>query len=201
MLKKILEELKEHLPFTIFGAIIGIIIVIIFHRMPHEVSHTVFYILHPMHIIISALVTVSMLKLHAKRNYAPWVFLAVGYAGSVGIATISDSLIPYLGEVLLKMPRSEPHIGFIEKWWLVNPLALAGITIAYFAPSTKFPHAAHVLLSTSASLFHVLMAMDGPLDWFSCVVVFFFLFIAVWVPCCTSDIAFPLLFTGKAKKH
>jgi len=26
-------------------------------------------------------------------------------------------------------------------------------------------------------------------------VVLFFLFLAVWIPCCTSDIVFPLLFS------
>jgi len=86
------------------------------------------------------------------------------------------------------------HVGFIEKWWLVSGLAIIGITIAYFKPSTKFPHAGHVLLSTWASLFHILMAIGGSLTWISYAGVFIFLFIAVWVPCCISDIVFPLLF-------
>ena len=123
--------------------------------------------------------------------------ILVGYFGSVGIATLSDSLIPYVGEALLNMPRREAHIGFIEKWWLVNPLAIIGIMIAYFKPSTKFPHAAHVLISTWASLFHIIMAAGKGMGMLVYVAVFFFLFIAVWLPCCVSDIVFPLLFVKK----
>lgn len=123
-----------------------------------------------------------------------WFLLFIGYVGSVGIATISDSIIPYIAEILLDMPNRGIHLGFIEKWWLVNPLAIIGIAIAYFKPSTKFPHAGHVLLSTSASLFHIIMAIGESLSWSMYIIIFLFLFIAVWIPCCLSDIVFPLLF-------
>jgi hypothetical protein len=118
----------------------------------------------------------------------------IGYLGSIGIATISDSIIPYFGEIVLGMPNRGIHLGFIEKWWLVNPLAIAGIAIAYFRPSTKFPHAGHVLLSTWASLFHMIMAIGQPLNLMMYIGILFFLFLAVWLPCCVSDIVFPLLF-------
>ena len=67
----------------------------------------------------------------------------------------------------------------------------------YFRPATKFPHAGHVLLSTWASLFHILMAITVPLSIILYPVIFLFLFLAVWIPCCLSDIIFPLLFVGK----
>ncbi|NQT06072.1 MAG: hypothetical protein HQ575_00870, partial [Candidatus Omnitrophica bacterium] len=129
-----------------------------------------------------------------------WTLVLIGYAGAIGIATLSDSVIPYLGETLLNMPNRGAHIGFIEQWWLVNPLALLGITIAYFRPSTKIPHLGHVLVSTWASLFHVIMAIGQGVDWIQCVVIFIFLFLAVWIPCCISDIVFPLLFVKEARK-
>ncbi|MBP7089034.1 MAG: hypothetical protein KBB01_07055, partial [Candidatus Omnitrophica bacterium] len=124
----------------------------------------------------------------------------IGYMGSIGIATISDSIIPYLGEILLRMPKREMHLGFIEKWWLINPLAISGIIVAYFWPKTKFPHAGHVLISTWASLFHIIMAIGQDLNLFSYFVIFLFLFLAVWLPCCVSDFVFPLLFINKKKK-
>ena len=102
---------------------------------------------------------------------------------------------------MLNMPDRGLHIGFIEKWWLVNPLAILGVAIAYFRPSTKFPHAGHVLLSTWASLFHIIMATGDTLSWLSYIAVFIFLFVAVLIPCCVSDIIFPLLFTGDSKKQ
>lgn len=211
ILRQISGELKTHAPFTIFGAISGIVIIALFKNLPARISYNIFYILHPIHVVLSALVTASMYKLHkceringrcirGKCNL--WVLLIIGYAGSIGIATISDSIIPYLGEVILGMPNREIHIGFIEKWWLVNPLAILGVIIACRRPATKFPHAGHVLLSTWASLFHIIMAIGGALHWLMYGVIFVFLFLAVWIPCCISDIVFPLLFvkeTGRAK--
>jgi len=198
MLRQIGTELKNHAPFTIFGAITGIVIMVIFQRLPRGVSYNIFYILHPIHVLLSSLVTASMYELHKcgrlKIKCNIWVLLIIGYVGSIGIATLSDSIIPYLGEVLLGMPNRDIHIGFIEKWWLVNPLAILGVIIAYSRPTTKFPHAGHVLLSTWASLFHIIMALGGGLYFFSYIVILFFLFLAVWIPCCTSDIVFPLLF-------
>lgn len=199
MFKHVAEELKRHVPFTTFGAITGIIIMFFFYRLPSKVSYNIFYTLHPTHVVLSALVTASMYKLHSKGKVKIWILLIIGYLGSIGITTLSDSIIPYLGEALLRLPNRGVHIGFIEKWWLVNPLAIIGITIAYFRPSTKFPHAGHVLLSTGASLFHIIMALNGGLNWTLVIITFLFLFLAVWVPCCLSDIVFPLLFVNRPR--
>jgi hypothetical protein len=209
MVKHILRELKIHVPFTLFGAVTGMIILVFSLKLPYQISYNIFYIFHPLHVVLSALVTASMYKLHRCGRISSkclrgecnfWILLLIGYVGSIGIATISDSIIPYLGEILLKMPNRGIHIGFIEKWWLVNPLAILGIIIAYFKPHTKFPHAGHVLLSTWASLFHIVMAIGGRvLSGFVYVAIFVFLFLAVWLPCCVSDIVFPLLFVRKSK--
>ena len=209
MFKQISKELKIHAPFTIFGAITGIIIIALFQKLPSDLSYNIFYVLHPIHVVLSALVTASMYELHTCKRISGkcirgkcnlWVLLIIGYIGAIGIATISDSVIPYLAEVILKMPNREIHLGFIEKWWLVNPLAILGGLIACFRPTTKFPHAGHVLLSTWASLFHIIMAMGGmALYWFVYVAIFLFLFLAVWIPCCVSDIVFPLLFVKEQK--
>lgn len=202
MIKVIFKELKEHAPFTLFGAVTGIVIMVFFLKSaPAGASYKIFYILHPAHVVLSALVTASMYGLYKcgglqGRCNLP-ALLIIGYLGTIGIATLSDSLIPYLGESLLDMPRREMHIGFIEKWWLVNPLAILGVAIAYFKPATKIPHSGHVLLSTWASLFHIAMSVEGRIGFFMYVAIFFFLFFAVWIPCCVSDIVFPLLFVGK----
>jgi len=200
MKENIVYELKKHAPFTFFGALTGIVIMICLHSMPYKSAYSVFYVLHPTHVFLSALVTASMYRNYKCREDAgkcsPWKILTVGFFGSVGIATLSDSVMPYAGELLLKMPRAEPHIGFIEEWYIILPLALAGISIAYFRPSTKFPHAGHVLISTWASLFHIIMAGGKIMSVFYSTAIFVFLFLAVWVPCCVSDIVFPLVFVG-----
>jgi hypothetical protein len=190
--KLIAKELLKHAPFTSFGAVTGILILLLaIHFQPiASVSYTIFYILHPIHVLLSALVTAGMYRLHGGKG---WAVLLIGYTGSIGIATISDSIIPYAGEILLHLPNPEIHIGFIEKWWLVNPLAFIGIAIAYWRPTTKFPHAGHVLLSTWASAFHIIMA-GATVNWIAFIGIGLFLFLSVWVPCCLSDIIFPLLF-------
>jgi len=192
----ILAELKTHAPFTLFGALTGIVLMLVFRNISEDASFTLFYIFHPSHVVLSAMVTSSMFELHTKKPNFFFV-LIIGYIGSIGIATVSDSLIPYVGEVLLGL-HGHPHIGFIEAWYIVNPAAVLGVLVAYFWPKTKFPHAGHVLLSTWASLFHILMAIGSEISNFAIIMIFIFLFVAVWLPCCISDIVFPLLFVKSA---
>ncbi len=205
MFKKILKELKNHAPFTILGTLTGIAIMFLFRQIPSGVSRNVFYTLHPVHIILSAFATASMYKIHKcglfRGRCKLLILLVIGYVGSIGIATISDSIIPYMGETLLDMPNREIHLGFIEKWWLVNPLAIIGVIFAYFKPETKIPHMGHVLLSTWASLFHIIMSLGAVVLWFQYLYIFLFLFLAVWIPCCVSDIVFPLLFVKEYRNE
>lgn len=193
--KIIADELRVHAPFTTFGTATGLVIMaaLIHARLPRETSSVLFWTFHPLHVFLSALVTAGMYRLHGGRSILRT--LLIGYFGSIGIATLSDNLIPYAGEFLLDLPRRGLHLGVIEKWWMVNPLALAGTAVAYFRPQTKFPHAGHVLLSTWASLFHITMALGAGLSVSTAILVAVFLFLAVWVPCCTSDVVFPLLFS------
>jgi hypothetical protein len=205
MFSEILRELKHHAPFTTLGALSGILVMIFFKQIPSGISQNIFYTLHPTHVILSAFATASMYKIHKcgilKGRCRVLILLVIGYIGSVGIATISDSIIPYIGEVLLDMPNREVHLGFIERWWLVNPLAIIGVTLAYFKPGTKFPHLGHVLLSTWASLFHIIMSLGSQVLWYQYLYIFIFLFLAVWLPCCISDIVFPLLFVKKSRSE
>ena len=198
MLSNIGRELKAHAPFTVVGALTGVAIMLILAsaEAPRSFSTTLFWGLHPLHVLLSALVTAGMYRLHSTGKL--WATIVVGYFGSIGIATLSDCIIPYLGESLLGLPNREIHFGFIEKWWLVNPLAAIGIAIAYLWPRTAFPHAGHVLFSTWASLFHMTMALGEDITLFTLAVIPAFLFLAVWIPCCTSDIVFPLLFSNDA---
>ena len=229
--KHILVELKGHSPFTFFGALLGIVFVVLFRNVSVAGSHILFSIFHPAHVVLSAMVTASMFELHAAKKRFLLV-LVVGYFGSVGIATLSDVVIPHIGTGLLKLDVSthaelqhhgttstnkektatvdehgeraynqeiehhehKIHLGFIEEWYIVNPAALLGVLIAYFLPRTKFPHAAHVLISTWASSSYLLMNMQSGITVAIAIGILAILFIAVWVPCCISDIIFPLLF-------
>jgi hypothetical protein len=203
MLKRIRHELGHHFPFTLVGGLSGIILFFLFRNIAQSSAMSAFHVLHPIHVFLSALVTASLYAQYKKceTNKRPpvLVLLFIGYIGAVGIATLSDSIMPYMGERILAMPHAEHHLGFIEQWWVVNPLAILGIVVAYYYPTTKIPHAGHVLLSTWASLFHILMAKGETLTVITYIVVYFFLVLSVWLPCCVSDIIFPLLFVKEHK--
>jgi len=222
----IFTELRNHAPFTLFGAATGIVCMLLFKNIGSSINHRLFQIFHPGHVILSAIVTASLYKLYVKKAGFLRI-LIIGYIGAVGVATLSDCVLPFFGESILGVAipvhadlhehdeyvdhehdseselsqeshsiRARLHLGFVEDWYLVNPAAILGILIAYFRPRTRFPHAGHVLISTWASSFHVLMNTHRELTAIMFVGVFLVLFIAVWLPCCISDIVFPLLFVN-----
>ena len=233
-IKYICRQLHQHAPFTLAGALLGVGFMLLFRLLPlpERTSRLLFDIFHPSHVLLSAMATAAMFRLHKKTAHFI-VVLIIGYVGSIGIATISDCVIPYVGEVLLGFhapAHSHGHVGdqqdstsetvhkiggdhahqngrrvglyfgFIDRWWLVNPLAILGGLLACFRPWTKFPHAGHVLLSIWASLSHILMAMGAEVSFAQWLGVMVFLFLAVWLPCCVSDIVFPLLFIKSSKE-
>ena len=205
MLRRILHELKVHAPFTAIGAVSGIIlmVIIVFTHLPASISEAVFYTLHPLHILLSALVTTAMYRRYSKGRL--WAAILIGYVGSVGISTLSDAVIPYVEGSTLSIGISF-HLPFLETeafpylgvptWIVINSAAFIGIAIGYLKLTTKIPHSGHVLLSTWASLFY--FTAFGTASWVPLLpLIFVFLFLAVWIPCCTSDIVFPLLFIRK----
>ena len=121
IIRRVANELKEHTPFTFFGAFTGIIImlVLVFGNLLPQISpfsQNIFYILHPTHVLLSALVTTTLYVRYGKRKI--WLVILIGYTGSIGIATMSDSIIPYLGEVLLGLPN--PGIHYRYPTWLLE---------------------------------------------------------------------------------
>ena len=192
--KRIAHELREHAPFTALGAVSGIIImvIVVLGNVPSHISQTAFYVSHPLHVLLSALVTTAMYMRYRKGKF--WAAVLIGWTGSIGVATISDAMLPYLSGTLLNV-HMEFHVPFIEEWWM-NFLALAGIAIGYWKQTTKIPHFGHVLVSTWASLFY--FTAFGMADWIHLLpLIFLFLFLSVWIPCCTSDIIYPLLFVRR----
>lgn len=209
---------------------------LLFSKASPQVSQRLFQVFHPGHVLLSAIVTASLFKLHENKQSFLLVLL-IGYIGAVGVATLSDSVLPFWGESFLGVavpthaslhaheggsgpeavdnresvaPNHETdehtgkpriYLGFIEDWYLVNPAALLGILVAWFWPRTKFPHAGHILISTWASSFHVLMNTHRELTPMLFVGVFVVLFVAVWLPCCVSDIIFPMLFVRSPHLH
>lgn len=225
-LATIVRELKSHAPFTLFGASTGIVCMLLLKNVGSDINHRLFQVFHPAHVVLSAMVTASLFKLHKKKTTFITVLL-IGYLGAIGVATVSDCVLPFFGVSILgvavpvhhhscgadtkheheheheladththdqEQEGSKIHLGFIEDWYIVNPAAILGVLIAYFLPWTKFPHAGHVLISTWASSFYVMMNTQLELTPPILTGMLVVLFIAVWLPCCISDIVFPLLF-------
>jgi hypothetical protein len=203
-----------------FGALTGIMLMLLFRNISHQASYRLFYIFHPAHVVLSAMVTASLFRLHEKTK-GFLIVLIVGYVGSIGTATLSDSILPFFVEDILGVAvpteaavhshgheagseqkhERELHIGFIEEWYIVNPAALLGILIAYFLPKSKMPHAFHILISTWASAAHIMMNTNQPMTAVLVTGIFIVLFIAVWLPCCFSDIVFPMLLVKSAVRQ
>ncbi|MHC4385964.1 MAG: hypothetical protein ACYSU8_06010 [Planctomycetota bacterium] len=246
-LKLIGSELKNHSPFTLIGAATGIVFMLAGHKWFSSQAETLFSVFHPLHVVLSAMVTAALFENHRKvKNF--FVILIIGVVGSIGIATLSDCILPFFGESILgaAIPKhvdlhahgNEPeavedvhehtetcthddepaqsedahehtegcehaklHLGFIEEWYLVFPAAIVGVLLAYFRPRTHLPHASHVLLSTWASSAHMLMNTHADMTATLLLGMFIVLFLAVWLPCCVSDIVFPLLFVGSGAEH
>jgi len=216
-LQHIGAEMKGHAPFTLAGAILGVGFMLLFRNMSKPAAGVLFGILHPAHVVLSAIVTAGLYKLHARKA-GFWMVLVIGYLGGVVVATVSDSIIPYMGERVLGVavplhadthahcasdhtsdacPHThgpQLHLGFIKHWYSVTPAAVLGVLIAWFFPHTRFPHAAHVLVSVWASSAHMLMNTQVPFGFVIAIGYVIVLFVAVLLPCCISDIVFPLLF-------
>jgi hypothetical protein len=77
---------------------------------------------------------------------------------------------------------------------------LTGLGAAgHVAGSTLFSHSLHVLSSTMASIFYLIAPFTG-MAWVDQVGrLFIFVIVAVMVPCCLSDIVFPLAMTKEAR--
>ena len=146
----IIHELRSHAPFTALGSLAGIALLLglLWAGLPAATSAKLFGVLHPLHVLLSAQATIATFRRAGGAGF--WRSLAIGYLGGVGIGTLSDCLIPYLGEWMLGLPNPGFHFGFIEEWWLVNPLAFLGIALGFWSARTRVPHALHVWISTGA---------------------------------------------------
>ena len=238
-IKLIGQELKNHSPFTLVGAATGVLLMLVGQAWFKGQAETLFSVFHPLHVVLSAMVTASLFEKHRKINNF-LVILVIGVVGAIGVATLSDCVLPYFGETILgaaipshsdihdheaesvaESPdahnheqadvhahddhadpvRPQWHFGFIEEWYLVFPAAIIGVLLAYFRPTTHLPHASHVLLSTWASSAHMLMNTHADMSVTLLIGMFIVLFLAVWLPCCVSDIIFPLLFVRGDGAH
>ncbi len=216
-------ELREHVPFSVSAVAIGLagagaICILGFGTdgglpaPPAGGGHAgdgqavspaqlFFHLFHPMHMFFSAAATAAMFHRYENK---PIKALAIGLMGAIGVCGISDIVLPHLALAILGV-HTHWHICVWEHPDLVFPFAAVGVFVGIAAAgsvvrSTIISHSLHVFASTMASIFY----MVGPLGiiaWIDVIgKVFMFIVIAVVVPCCLSDIVFPLLMS-RAGRH
>ncbi len=201
------EELSHHLPFSILSVSIGLMLVGLFTIITEMLgiqnvspySEELFHIFHPVHLLFSAIATTAMFWQHEKRVVKATV---IGFLGSVGICGISDIIIPYISGFLLGA-QMHLHICIVQHPQLILTFVIVGILMGFFAPGTLekqegviFSHSLHVMVSAIASILY--LVSFGVTDWIHRLgAILIYMVLAVVIPCCTSDIVFPLLFTSK----
>ena len=192
-MKKIIKELKEHIPFTLLAVIVSIgLVIFIRYYLKKELNEEVFHFFHFFHIIASAMVTGGLFYKYTKKFINS---LVIGISGALIIGSLSDVIFPYLGGVLLNLDIHF-HLPLIEEPFSTLGFALIGSFLGIGFKMTKFPHFTHVFLSVFASLFYILVFTSSfVLSYF--IGAFFIVFLAVIIPCCLSDIVFPLIFIKK----
>ncbi|MCX7917463.1 MAG: hypothetical protein N2589_04980 [bacterium] len=206
-IKFIGDSLAHHLPFSVLSVTIGIIfagILTFFTEIieivePSEYFREIFHLFHPTHMLFSALATTAMFWKYERRFFKAFI---VGIVGSAGICGISDIFMPFFSGFLLGA-KMELHICIIHHPEMVLPFLFLGVFMGYVAPETLektegviFSHSLHVFVSSVASIFYLISF--GFFDWIHKVgAVLIYMVLSVIIPCCTSDIIFPLLFISK----
>jgi hypothetical protein len=226
--QRILHEFRHHFPFTILAAVIAILVLGFYSELLNALAHNepghaetaaevavaghihesspftrLFHLFHPLHVLLSASATAAMFWRYDRRLVRT---LIVSVLGSVGLCGVADIFFPFLGGTILGM-KMELHICIIEHPHLIWPFAAVGIAAGMLAADafnhrgvSVFSHAAHVLVSTGGAILY--LVGYGLINWSGHLVgVFSILIFSVLIPCCTSDIIFPLFLANPKGLH
>jgi hypothetical protein len=188
-----LKEFEEHLPFAIFVSFIAILLVLIGQLFDFHLGRGVFEWTHFIHLFFSAAATSAVYARYRKNLL---IGVLIGIVGAILIGSLSDVLLPFAGASIFQIPVLF-HLPILEEPFLVIGVSLMGAILGYLIKRSLFSHSIHVFLSVFASLFYLInyaVIGDNLLLW---LLGFLIVIITVWLPCCFSDIGFPMLFVGK----
>ena len=200
----VVVELAHHLPYTIVSTLIAMAGIWWFASQRLNTgdsvqlfmqSRALFHLFHPLHICLSAIATTSLFWRYERHVLRA---IVVGALGTILPCGLSDYVFPYLGGLALGEPM-ELHMCIVSHPQLFFSFLVLGIVGGFWAEqlmtgSHLFSHGAHVFVSSAASLLYLISF--GFTDWMGDVRLVFPAFaiivIAVWVPCCISDIVVPV---------
>ena len=175
---------------------LGVLTVVIEAKRFPQASQNLFHVFHPLHVLFSAAATTAMFWRYDKKILKATF---IGFVGALSLCGLSDIFIPFVAGYLLGV-EMQLHICILADPMLILPFAFFGIFMGFVLPtvveSTIFSHATHVLISSMASIFY--LVSFGLIEWIPVGgMVFIYMVLAVMIPCCTSDIVFPLLLVRK----
>jgi hypothetical protein len=147
--------------------------------IPDTAAEFLFVIVHPLHVFVAAATLVRLVSRSGRLR--PLAAAAVSYPLAIAIVTTVDSLLPYLAEWLLVLPSRHVHIGFVEIWWLVHPLAIAGVAAGLAAPRLMLRPPLMLTASLLPPVFDQMMAMWKPLAPAALVTIAAFTGLSVWI--------------------
>lgn len=196
-------EFAHHLPYTTVGTLVAMAGVWWFATQQLDQgqgdrlfaqSRSLFHLFHPLHVCLSAIATTSLFWRYDRRLV---VATLVGALGAIIPCGLSDYFFPYLGGLVVGQPM-ELHMCIVDHPWLFFPFLTLGILAGFWAEnrltgSHLFSHGAHVFISSTTSLLY--LVSFGFTAWMTDVRFVFPAFVtivlAVWIPCCISDVVVP----------
>jgi len=194
----IFRELWHHAPFTLSASILaGILVIILFASglADNSTLRELFEIAHPLHVLVSAAATAAIYNKYKKSVFNG---ILIGVVGAILIGTISDILLPWIAGNLFSL-HTHLHLPIVEKPLVIIGVAIIGSLFGIYAGMFRVNHSIHIFLSVFASFFY-LLAFSIELSLFAILANSLIVFLAVYIPCCVSDIVFPILFIKKPCK-
>ncbi|MBP9854570.1 MAG: hypothetical protein KBD53_06865 [Candidatus Omnitrophica bacterium] len=206
----ILTELAHHIPFSAFGVMVALLMMGLLTffveisgqeaALPHALEN-LYHVFHPSHIFISAVTSTAMFVKHDRNTFKA---VCIGFFGSIILCTLSDAIFPFFGGLMIG-GKMNFHVDILQHPGIVLPFAVIGTIAGLAAPksferATEYSHSMHIFVSSVASIIYLLaFGMENWVHYLGA--IFVVTVFAVMVPCCLSDIVFPLACSHSHCKH
>jgi hypothetical protein len=209
----LVAEFAHHFPYTVVGSLIAMACVWWFGTQSMAQGHAnqlveqgraAFHLFHPLHICLSAIATTSLFWRYERSVFRASI---VGALGTIIPCGLSDYVFPYTGGMLLGQPM-HLHMCIVQHPQLFFSFLFLGILSGFWLErrmtgSHLFSHGAHVFVSSAASLLY--LVSFGFTSWMADVrfvfPAFAIIVLAVWIPCCISDIVVPIATVSAHIQH
>lgn len=205
------EEIWCHVPFALLSIIISFIVAgILFfvikiggESFVKNAFNELFHLTHYIHIFFASLtMTIWMYKVPSNKKILFWI---LGVINTIIFCTLSDIILPALGEFFLNN-KINLHICFFNTHDLKMLLcfllfgSFAGYALSKgnkknLIDVTSYMHFSHILISSLSALFYIISHTS--IDWINLSgYLLIILFFSVFIPCTISDFLLPYIYSS-----